>query len=81
MKTTIEIADALLEDAKRMAARDGITVRALIESGLRRELAARNRPVKFRLRKATVKGQGLQEGAEGLSSDQVRELTYTGRGT
>jgi hypothetical protein len=81
MKTTIEIADALLDEAKRVAARDGTTVRALIETGLRRELAARKPPGKFRLRKATLKGQGLQEGAEGLSSDQVRELAYTGRGT
>jgi hypothetical protein len=81
MKTTTEIADALLEDAKRVAARDGTTLRALIESGLRRELAARKRPLKFRLRKATVKGQELQEGAEGLSWDHVRELAYTGRGT
>ena len=81
MKTTIEIADALLKDAKRVAARDGTTVRVLIESGLRQELAARKRPVKFRLRKATVKGRGLQEGAKGLSWDQLRELAYTGRGT
>jgi hypothetical protein len=80
-KTTIEIADALLKDAKRLAAREGTSLRVLIESGLRQELAARRRPTEFRLRKATVKGRGLQESAKGLSWDQMRELAYTGRGT
>lgn len=81
MKTTIEIADALLKDAKRVAAHDGTTLRTLIENGLRQELAARKRPSKFRLRKATVKGRGLQDGVKSLSGDQLREFAYTGRGT
>jgi Arc/MetJ family transcription regulator len=81
MKTTIEIADALLKDAKRVAARDGTTLRRLVESGLRHELAARRRQPEFRLRKATVKGKGLQDSAKGLSWDQLRELAYTGRGS
>jgi hypothetical protein len=81
MKTTIVIADALLKDAKRVAAREGTTLRVLIENGLRQELAARKRPTEFRLRKATVQGRGLQKEAKGLSWDQMRELAYTGRGT
>lgn len=81
MKTTIELADALLKDAKRVAAREGTTLRELIENGLRQELAARKRPAEFRLRKASVKGKGLQKEARGLSWDQMRELAYTGRGT
>jgi methylthioribose-1-phosphate isomerase len=35
LKTTIEISDALLEEARRVAARDRTTVRSLIEEGLR----------------------------------------------
>lgn len=81
MKTTIEIADALLKDAKGVAARDGTTLRTLIESGLRHELAARKERADFRLRKATFKGRGLQDGVKGLSWDQLRDLAYTGRGT
>lgn len=81
IKTTIEIADALLKEAKRVASREGTTLRSLIESGLRHELSARKQPAEFRLRKATVKGRGLQDGVKGASWDELRELGYTGRGT
>lgn len=39
MKTTVEIADALLAEAKKLARERDITLRELIESGLRKELA------------------------------------------
>jgi hypothetical protein len=39
MRTTIRLSDALLERAKREAARRGVTLTALIEQGLRREMA------------------------------------------
>ena len=81
MKTTIEISDPLLKDAKRVAAREGVTLRTLVESGLRQEIEQRNRPTVFRLRKATFKGKGVQPGARGLSWDQLRELAYSGRGS
>jgi hypothetical protein len=80
MKTTVEIADALLDEAKRVAAKEGTTVRALIEQGLRRALAERRRGPRFRLRRATFKGKGLQPGVEELGWERVRELVYEGRG-
>jgi hypothetical protein len=81
MKTTIEIADALLTDAKRVAARDGVTVRALVEQGLREVLAQRRRgSTVFKLRKASFKGRGLRPELEGASFDRLRELAYEGRG-
>jgi len=80
MKTTVEISDSLLEEAKKLAARQGTTVRALIEEGLRRVVAERNRPGAFRLRKATFKGQGLHRQAAGASWERTRDLTYEDRG-
>ena len=35
MKTTIELSDALLAEARKIAAREGVTMRTLIEQGLR----------------------------------------------
>lgn len=80
MKTTVDISDTLLEDAKKLAARDGTTVRALIEQGLRQIITARKRPGVFRLRKATFKGHGLQPGVSTATWDQIRDLAYEGRG-
>jgi Bacterial antitoxin of type II TA system, VapB len=80
MKMTVEISDSLLNEAKTLAARQGTTVRALIEEGLRRLVAERTRPGAFRLRKATFKGEGLQPHAMGTPWEQMRDLAYEGRG-
>ena len=80
MKTTVEIPDPLLEEARRLAARQGTTLRALIEEGLRRIVAERKRTGTFRLRRATFKGEGLQPAVAGRSWDRLREMAYEGRG-
>jgi Arc/MetJ family transcription regulator len=80
MKTTIEIADALLEQAKKWAAKEDTTVKALVEEGLRRILGEREKGKKFRLRKATFKGKGLQPGVSEGSWEAIRELIYKERG-
>jgi len=80
MKTTVEISDALLEEARRAAAREGTTVRALIEDGLRRVLGDRRRKQTFRFRRATFKGRGLQPHVASGSWERLRDLIYEGRG-
>jgi Arc/MetJ family transcription regulator len=80
MKTTIEISDALMVEAKKIAAREGITARTLIEQELRHALSQRRQHGRFRLRKATFNGRGLSSGARGVSWQQLRELAYEGRG-
>lgn len=79
MKTTVEIADALLDEAKVVAFNEKTTLRKLIEDGLRRELAERKHHCKFRLRRASFKGNGVQPGLEGW--DRARDLAHEGRGT
>lgn len=82
MKTTVEIADALLAEARQEAEREGTTLRALLEDGLRRVLAdrakARGKP--FRLRDASVNGKGLQPGIREGDWDSIRERLYEGHG-
>lgn len=79
MKTTVEISDALLEEAKRVAARESSTLRELIEEGLRRSIDERGKRKSFRLRRASYRGKGLQPG---VSSEwaELREAAYEGRG-
>ncbi len=80
MKTTVDIPDSILEEARKLAAREGSTVRALVEQGLRRLISERKRTGAFRLRKATFKGEGLQPGAAGASWERIRDMAYEGRG-
>jgi hypothetical protein len=80
MKTTIEISNSLLEEARKLAAREGTTVRALVEQGLRHVVAQRKSRGAFKLRKATFKGHGLQTEFAGATWEQMREAIYEGRG-
>lgn len=80
MKTTIDISDPVLKEARKLAAREGITVRALVELGLRRLIAEKKSAGPFRLRKASFKGKGLQPGVKDASWERLRELAYEGRG-
>ena len=80
MKTTVEISDALLEEAKKVAAREGVSVRTLIEQGLRHVVSASKPRRAFQLRKASFKGRGLSADAKGLDWQHLRELAYEGRG-
>lgn len=81
MKTTIEIADDLLDRSKAVARREHTTLRSLIEDGLRRvldEQAARQRP--FRLRPVKFCGGGFQPGIDAGDWDRLREAAYEGHG-
>jgi Arc/MetJ family transcription regulator len=80
MKTTVEISDSLLEEAQKLAAKDGTTVRAFVEQGLRRIVAERKSRGVFKLRKATFVGNGLQPGTAGVTWEQIRNVIYEGRG-
>lgn len=80
MKTTVEISDALLDEARRTARKEGTTLRALIEEGLRSVLAEHtHRSHPFMLRDASVGGEGLQPQAQGASWEQLRGLAYGDR--
>jgi CRISPR/Cas system-associated protein Csm6 len=80
MKTTIQIPDSLFEEARKLAAEERTTLKALVQEGLRRIIAERKKRSPFRLRNASFKGDGLQAHLTGASWEKIRELTYEGRG-
>ena len=80
MKTTIEIPDPLLKEARRLMAKEGSTLRSLVEEGLRRVMTERQRAKPFKLRKVSVRGKGLQPALSGASWQQIRDAAYEGRG-
>ena len=79
MKTTIDIADPLLNQAKKLAAREGKTLKVIVERGLQLVLRERKSRAMFVLKDASVDGKGLRPDARRLSWDQIRNLSYEGR--
>jgi hypothetical protein len=80
MKTTIEISDPLLREARKLAEREGVTLRALVERGLRRVVTETKPGAPFKLRRASFKGEGFQADVRGASWGRLRDLAYEGRG-
>jgi hypothetical protein len=80
MKTAIDISDPLLREARKLAEREEITLRALVERALRRVMAETKPGAPFKLRRASFKGKGLQADARGAPWGRLRELAYEGRG-
>ncbi len=81
MKTTLDISDPLLTQVRRIAARDGETLRSLVEQGLRTVVAERARKAaRFQLPDTSVEGEGLQPEFQNAPWDKLRDLLYEGRG-
>jgi Bacterial antitoxin of type II TA system, VapB len=81
MKTTLEISDPLLREARKVAARENTTLRALVEQGLRQVVAEKKKEKPFRLRNASFKGDGLHPDVANMSWQEILDLSYEGRGT
>ncbi len=74
MKTTIDLPDALAQQAKALAQEQNVTLRELVTEGLRAELERRSvprqaRPFRFR----SAGGRGLQQG---VAADDLTQLAY-----
>lgn len=76
MKTTIDIADPILREARKLASQEGTTLRALVEQGLRHVISERKQKRPFRLRLVTAGGQGLRPELRDASWDTIRDLSY-----
>ena len=81
MKTTIQIADPILIEARDVATQSSTTLRALVEEGLRLVIAQRRaQGGSFCLRRATFRGEGLQPGWQHASWEQLRAAIYEDHG-
>jgi len=76
MKTTIELPDSLLDEARAAAREGGTTLRDLVEQGLREVLARRSRRERFRLRDASFTGHGVQPAFQDASWEEIMDAGY-----
>jgi hypothetical protein len=79
VKTTIDIADALLARAKRHGRKVGLSLRALVEEGLRRVLDAEVTHSTYELPDCSVGDPGDPNPLERYSWQDLRDETYRGR--
>jgi N-acyl-D-aspartate/D-glutamate deacylase len=81
MKTTLEISDDLFARTREVARREGMTLRGLVEEGLRAALARRERKAApYQWPDLSVDGEGLSPEISEGSWEAIRDRIYTGRG-
>jgi uncharacterized protein (AIM24 family) len=80
MKTTIDIADGLLNRAKELAARESTTLKSVTEEGLQMVLKARASRSSKRIKPVTVAGGGLQPEYADADWNKIRSAAYEGSG-
>ncbi len=78
MKTTVEIDEALLQRSRELARREGTTLTALIEEGLRAALDRRGHHAPYRWPDLSVGGQGLVPDVGNGTWERVCERIYSG---
>jgi hypothetical protein len=79
MKTTIDLPDQLMKQARRVAQQEGSTLRALVEEGLQRSLKARQQASHRKLDFPIYGGSGLTEEFKGASWSKFRDEIYGGQ--
>ena len=80
MKTTVELPDHLIREAKTLASRRGVPLKSVLEAALREHLANQQRANGFRLKDVSFGSGGLQEGLSWDKLHAIRSLSYEGRG-
>jgi hypothetical protein len=70
----------LLREVRKLATRQGVTLRALIERGLHRVIADTGSGTPFKLRLASFKGCGLQPEFRDAPWGRLRDAAYEDHG-
>jgi len=76
VKTTIEMPDALFAQARQYASDHRMTMKALIEQGLRMVMKQKPEAEPFRLADASVTGNGMTTEFRNASWEEIRDLIY-----
>lgn len=81
MKTTIEINDALLQQAKHVALERKLSLKAVVEAALRQFLDQSQAAPRtaFDPRSCSFKGEGLQPGLDENDFATIRAMAYERR--
>lgn len=79
MKTTIDLPDELFQEVQRIAREEGVSMKSLMEEGLRAVLERHRSASRFQLADASVGGSGLQPGFQGASWEELRAAAYGDR--
>ena len=79
MKTTIDIPETLLRDARELAASERTTLRALVAEGLRTTLEQRRVRRAYRLDHVIYGDAETQPGVDLARWDQIRDLIHEDR--
>ncbi len=80
MRTTIELPDELLEQVRRVARREGATLRRMVEEGLQRSLEARRRMMRRHLEFPSYGRSGLTTQFQGAPWNRIRDEIYREHG-
>ena len=76
----MELPDELLEQVRRVARREGATLRGMVEEGLQRSLEARRRMVRRHLDFPSCGGSGLTAEFRGAAWQRIRDEVYREHG-
>ena len=76
MKTTVEISDDLAAEARQVAKREGTTLRAVIEQGIRLKVEQSNRTQGYKLPDRSVQGRGLKPEFRHKSWEEIRATAH-----
>jgi hypothetical protein len=80
MRTSVEIPDALLRRAKKLARERGVTLRQLLLDGLRSVVERPDSAPTYRMKDCSFGEGGLVEGLSWSDVERVDELVYEDRG-
>ena len=76
MRTTLELPDALLKRAQKLARARGVPFRALVVEALQHLLKVQASTQRYKLPDTTFGGDGLVEGLQNLEWGRLRPLVY-----